>query len=117
MDCSKITVLFSAMMFVSSSIQSSQKMSLIVEGVDESAGNVPCYVIKTSAATYYLEKEGLGLSSMVDRDGIDWISAVEIVPMMSPMKGLVANWKSCSARCAVDCLKPVPIKETATMSR
>jgi hypothetical protein len=42
-------------------------------GVDESAGDVPCYVITTPTATYYLEKEGGGLSSMLDVDGVDWI--------------------------------------------
>ncbi|WP_199271529.1 hypothetical protein [Cellulophaga sp. L1A9] len=42
-------------------------------GVDESAGGVPAYVITTPSAIYYLEKEGGGLSSMVDKDGIDWI--------------------------------------------
>lgn len=42
-------------------------------GVDESAGGVPVYIISTAAATYYLEKEGGGLSSMVDADGVDWI--------------------------------------------
>ncbi len=42
--------------------------------VDESAGNVPCFKIETPNATYYLEKEGAGLSSLIDRDGNDWIS-------------------------------------------
>lgn len=45
----------------------------MTEGVDESADNVPCYIIKTRNATYYLEKEGGGLSSMLDIDGVDWI--------------------------------------------
>lgn len=45
----------------------------LTEGMDESAGNVPCYIIETLGATYYLEKEGGGLSSMIDRDGIDWL--------------------------------------------
>ena len=30
-------------------------------------------LISTPVATYYLEKEGGGLSSMVDKDGIDWL--------------------------------------------
>lgn len=41
--------------------------------VDASAGNVPCFKIVTPAATYFLEKEGGGLSSMIDPEGIDWI--------------------------------------------
>jgi hypothetical protein len=39
-----------------------------------SAGNLPCYKVETESATYYLEKTGLGLASMIDRDGNDWIS-------------------------------------------
>jgi hypothetical protein len=42
-------------------------------GIDESAGGGSAYIITTSAATYYLEKEGGGLSSMIDKDGMDWI--------------------------------------------
>lgn len=45
----------------------------LANGVDESAGGVSAYVISTPAATYYLEKEGGGLSSMLDPDGVDWI--------------------------------------------
>jgi len=46
---------------------------LLSHGIDESAGNVSSYIITTNNATYYLEKEGGGLSSMIDKDGIDWI--------------------------------------------
>ena len=42
-------------------------------GIDESAGGGPAYIITTPIATYYLEKEGGGLSSMVDKDGVDWL--------------------------------------------
>ncbi|MEP4486003.1 hypothetical protein [Marinobacter alexandrii] len=42
-------------------------------GVDESAGGGPAYIVTTPVATYYLEKEGGGLSSMLDRDGVDWL--------------------------------------------
>lgn len=45
----------------------------LTHGVDASAGGGPAYVIATPAATYYLEKEGGGLSSMVDPDGVDWL--------------------------------------------
>lgn len=40
---------------------------------DASAGNIECYKIETPTATYYLDKVGAGLSSMVDRDGVDWL--------------------------------------------
>ena len=43
------------------------------EGVDVSAGGEAAYIITTPNATYYLEKQGGGLSSMLDRDGIDWL--------------------------------------------
>ena len=47
---------------------------LTENSVDESAGNVPCYKIETPTAIYFLEKQGIGLSSMLDKDGHDWIS-------------------------------------------
>ncbi len=50
-----------------------RQVVLIVNGVDESAGGVPCYIVETPTATYFLEKEGGGLSSMLDRDGVDWL--------------------------------------------
>ena len=43
------------------------------DGMDESAGGGPAYIITTPLATYYLEKEGGGLSSMIDQDGVDWL--------------------------------------------
>ena len=43
------------------------------EGADLSAGGDLAYIITTPNATYYLEKQGGGLSSMLDRDGIDWL--------------------------------------------
>jgi hypothetical protein len=39
-----------------------------------SAPGLPMYKIETETATYYLEKAGAGLASMIDRDGNDWIS-------------------------------------------
>ena len=56
-------------------VQCKEKASvqLVEFEVDESAGNVPCYKIITPSAIYFLEKEGAGLSSMVDPDGNDWI--------------------------------------------
>ncbi len=45
----------------------------LAHGPDPSAGVDDCYIIKTPTATYYLEKTGGGLSSMLDKDGIDWL--------------------------------------------
>jgi len=42
-------------------------------GLDASAGDLDCYIVSTSTATYYLEKQGGGLSSMLDVDSIDWL--------------------------------------------
>ncbi|MGY0627138.1 MAG: hypothetical protein ACW7DS_15640, partial [Paraglaciecola chathamensis] len=42
-------------------------------GVDESAGGLSAYIVTISNAIFYLEKEGGGLSSMLDTDGVDWI--------------------------------------------
>ena len=46
---------------------------LLSEGADLSAGGDATYIITTPNAIYYLEKQGGGLSSMLDRDGIDWL--------------------------------------------
>jgi hypothetical protein len=43
------------------------------KGVDESAGGLPAFKIATPTATYYLEKTGAGLSSLIDRDGKNWL--------------------------------------------
>jgi len=45
----------------------------LTHGIDTSAGNVSTYIITTPSATYFLEKQGGGLSSIVDNDGIDWL--------------------------------------------
>ena len=42
-------------------------------GKDSSAGGGSSYIINTPTATYYLDKVGGGLSSMIDKDGIDWL--------------------------------------------
>ena len=46
---------------------------VLSEGVDESAGGDAAYIVTTPSATYYLEKSGGGLSSMLDKDGVDWL--------------------------------------------
>ncbi|MGJ8693024.1 MAG: hypothetical protein ACSHW0_11150 [Thalassotalea sp.] len=50
----------------------SEKVSL-THGLDESAGGLASYIISTTNATYFLEKAGGGLSSMLDNDGVDWL--------------------------------------------
>ena len=61
-----------------------QEIKFTENGKDESAGNLSCYIIETPTATYYLEKEGFGLSSLVDKAGNDWIN-------FSPEKGSKAE--------------------------
>ncbi|WP_179353141.1 hypothetical protein [Winogradskyella vidalii] len=51
---------------------SEQKVTL-THGIDETAGGGSAYIVSTPSAIYYLEKEGGGLSSMIDKDGVDWI--------------------------------------------
>jgi len=59
--------------FICLSKNSTAQIKLIENAIDKSAGNVECYKIITPIATYFLEKNGLGLSSLTDKDGIDWI--------------------------------------------
>lgn len=42
-------------------------------GMDQSAGQLPAYIITTPTAIYYLEKQGGGLSSLIDVEGVDWL--------------------------------------------
>ncbi|MFK8032268.1 MAG: hypothetical protein AB8G18_18725 [Gammaproteobacteria bacterium] len=50
-----------------------ESMVRLTHGKDESAGGGQAYILSTPSATYYLEKEGGGLSSMLDQDGVDWL--------------------------------------------
>ena len=52
----------------------SSTVSLTRSAIDQSAGGLECFRVDTENATYYLEKVGAGLSSMIDRDGNDWLS-------------------------------------------
>ena len=69
----KISVILVFILFLAH-CEPKENVQLTVDAVDESAGDVPAYKIETPIATYYLEKEGVGLSSMIDRNGNDWIS-------------------------------------------
>jgi len=42
-------------------------------GIDTSAGGDSVYIVAINNATFYLEKSGGGLSSMLDSDGVDWL--------------------------------------------
>lgn len=45
----------------------------LTEGIDASAGGDAAYIVAIDNATFYLEKSGGGLSSMLDKDGVDWL--------------------------------------------
>ena len=45
----------------------------LTDGVDASASGGASYIVRTPAATYYLDRAGGGLSSILDNDGVDWI--------------------------------------------
>lgn len=67
----KKLVLLLLLIFVLGSCK--EEIVQLKHGIDESAGGGSAYIITTPLATYYLEKEGGGLSSMIDNDGVDWI--------------------------------------------
>ena len=67
-----ITLLLLSFLFVSCTEQLEKKVQL-THGIDESAGGDATYIITTPVATYFLEKKGGGLSSMLDKDGVDWL--------------------------------------------
>lgn len=45
----------------------------LTHGADESSGGDLAYIVTTPSTTFYLEKQGGGLSSIVDADGLDWL--------------------------------------------
>lgn len=62
-----------ALFLMNACATSSAPLVHLRHGTDASAGGGSAYIIATPSATYYLEKEGGGLSSMLDRDGVDWL--------------------------------------------
>lgn len=68
----KVPILLMMLYLVSCS-EIDEKIVVLTHGVDSSAGGVSAYIVTTPSAIYYLEKEGGGLSSMIDNDGIDWL--------------------------------------------
>ncbi len=69
----KLIILLSLLLWLGSCTEQTEKKVQLTNGIDESAGGGPAYIITTPSATYYLEKEGGGLSSMIDKDGVDWL--------------------------------------------
>lgn len=81
MQQTKLTLLVTIGLFLGSCatpvgppvLQDQKGAVALLDGVDSSAGGGLAYIVTTPSATYYLEKEGGGLSSMLDSDGIDWL--------------------------------------------
>jgi len=75
MHLNKLTTLLFLLLSLSSCTEQEQTQEKVnlTHGIDESAGGDPAYIITTPSAIYYLEKEGGGLSSMIDKDGVDWL--------------------------------------------
>ncbi len=67
-----VSVLIVSCTFCSGCVSIPEQVKLR-HGVDVSAGGGSSYIVTTPGATYYLDKEGGGLSSMIDNDGVDWI--------------------------------------------
>lgn len=69
----KMMVVLMQTLLLGACVSHTGELVRLAHGTDESAGGGPAYIITTPSATYYLEKEGGGLSSMLDTDGIDWL--------------------------------------------
>ena len=67
------SILFLLLCFCACNEQTTKPKVKLTYGTDESAGGDSTYIITTPSAIYYLEKEGGGLSSMLDKDGVDWL--------------------------------------------
>ncbi|MGJ8679307.1 hypothetical protein [Paraglaciecola sp.] len=53
--------------------ESAKEQVTLLNGFDSSAGGLPAYIVTTNNATYFLEKTGGGLSSLLDVQGVDWL--------------------------------------------
>ena len=69
----KLTALLLVAPWIGACVAQTEQTVRLTHGTDESAGGGQAYIISTTSATYYLEKEGGGLSSMLDKDDVDWI--------------------------------------------
>ncbi len=68
-----LTLIFLLLFCLGLCTEQIEKKVHLTNGIDESAGGGFAYIITTPLAIYYLEKEGGGLSSMIDKDGVDWL--------------------------------------------
>ena len=68
----RTTFLLCLCLFGIGAVQANQSVEL-THGVDHSAGGGPAYIITTATTTYFLDKDGGGLSSIVDNEGVDWL--------------------------------------------
>ena len=69
----KTMVLLLALCLLGGCSAQAKQSVVLTHGVDDSAGGGLAYIITTNTTIYYLEKDGGGLSSMIDNDGIDWL--------------------------------------------
>lgn len=69
----KLTLLIVPLLLLVCCSEQGEKKVKLTHGVDDSAGGDSTYIITTPSAIYYLEKQGGGLSSMIDKEGIDWL--------------------------------------------
>ncbi len=73
----KIAAFFVFTLWLGACVTQTEQSVRLTHGTDETAGGGQAYIISTPAAIYYLEKEGGGLSSMLDPDGVDWLGFKE----------------------------------------
>lgn len=69
----KYSLGFLVFLFVLGCSDQAEKTVTLRHGTDASAGGGDSYIITTPTAVYYLDKVGGGLSSMIDKDSIDWL--------------------------------------------
>ena len=70
----RLIALIAAFSFVAACAPKTTAPSVILtHGADASAGGDDAYIVSIENAVFYLEKSGGGLSSMLDKDGIDWL--------------------------------------------
>lgn len=65
--------LIGSLILISGCSTTARKTVALSHGVDTSAGGDAAYIVSIKNATFYLEKSGGGLSSMLDKDGVDWL--------------------------------------------
>lgn len=69
-----MTRIFPSMLLLAAMVSTVVAADIDFDADSTTAGDLPAYRIVTPTATYVLEKTGAGLSSIIDRDGHDWLS-------------------------------------------